>query len=780
MGIEAAKIYVSVGAKTDDFERGMNGVQSRLGSLGGIAQTAMGFLARDVVVGAVKGLANLGQAALGSYADFERMGMSLQSLAARELVNQSMTTTTTSSRVKATQEMIDRYNWLGNEAARAAEKMKGMEAGSDEAQRQGARLRELQMQMNALNVSADGYIAVSSQTTRQTLSLADAMAQAGPKAKELQGWVQQLAIKSPFTQKGAADAFRMGMAYGFTTDEAKRLTQAMTDYSAASGRGEETMGRVTLALGQIKAKGKLAGQEVLQLTEAGINVNDILARSFGKSTQEIVDMRERGLIPAGQAIEAIVAAMEKDYGGAAEKQATSFSGLLSSLQDIQEIGLRELFTGTFQEVQPYVAAFVDKMSDPAFMTSLNHLGSAVGKLVKMTLPDLGSFKSDMTAIALLIDKVTGGDWKGALNLAGFKLFGVSGLSEMFSGENIGETARKAAGGIGAGLLGGLKEFAGQTFASEYGTMVTEALTASWDGYIWPTLQSWTPKFWGWVGAAAAKTPEQLNLLLDGIAAFFGENGWQKIQEGVGGWSARFWEWANLAVGEAAYNLGKLIDAINTWSTDAGTQARLAAAGEAMGQAFANHIALTLANDESAAKLGAALANLLGMVGANTAINAATFAHSMANSFIKGFTDKLRESAPVLADVLKAVLTAAVDLTLPGVIAHLREGLQSLGDLISGEGDVAESPRRTGTSSSTTTSESGERRAMGGLALSGRRYLVGEKEPEIFTPRMSGTITPAHELGGGSVVVYGNLTIMMQGDRLSADSILAAAALNPGV
>jgi hypothetical protein len=38
-------------------------------------------------------------------------------------------------------------------------------------------------------------------------------------------------------------------------------------------------------------------------------------------------------------------------------------------------------------------------------------------------------------------------------------------------------------------------------------------------------------------------------------------------------------------------------------------------------------------------------------------------------------------------------------------------------------------------------------ADGGIARSGRSYIVGERGPEMFTPGVTGTVTPNHELGG---------------------------------
>ena len=49
------------------------------------------------------------------------------------------------------------------------------------------------------------------------------------------------------------------------------------------------------------------------------------------------------------------------------------------------------------------------------------------------------------------------------------------------------------------------------------------------------------------------------------------------------------------------------------------------------------------------------------------------------------------------------------------------------------------------------------KALGGPVSGGSSYLVGERGPEIFTPAVSGNITPNNEIGGG-VTVYQNINI----------------------
>ena len=50
-----------------------------------------------------------------------------------------------------------------------------------------------------------------------------------------------------------------------------------------------------------------------------------------------------------------------------------------------------------------------------------------------------------------------------------------------------------------------------------------------------------------------------------------------------------------------------------------------------------------------------------------------------------------------------------------------------------------------------------RRALGGPVSPGDSYIVGERGPELFTPSLSGNITPNHAMGGGS-----NITINVNG------------------
>ena len=54
-------------------------------------------------------------------------------------------------------------------------------------------------------------------------------------------------------------------------------------------------------------------------------------------------------------------------------------------------------------------------------------------------------------------------------------------------------------------------------------------------------------------------------------------------------------------------------------------------------------------------------------------------------------------------------------------------------------------------------------ANGGQASAGRSYLVGERGPEIFTPKSSGTVIPNNKIGGsGGIVNNINVNVSAEG------------------
>jgi tape measure domain-containing protein len=161
----------------------------------------------------------------------------------------------------------------------------------------------------------------------------------------------------------------------------------MIDFSSGTGQSVETMKMATLALGQIKAKGKLAGQEILQLVNAGVPVVDILGK-MGFTLDDV----SKGLVKADDFVAAFNETLGGDFAGAAKRATNSWAGLMSSFEDIKKIGLRTLFADTFTALQPLVVEFSSWMQSEG-MAKLEDMGKNMGNFTKGLIDGLNALKS---------------------------------------------------------------------------------------------------------------------------------------------------------------------------------------------------------------------------------------------------------------------------------------------------------------------------------------------------------------------------------------------------
>ena len=84
---------------------------------------------------------------------------------------------------------------------------------------------------------------------------------AGAFVKELQSF----AAHTPFEFNDVTKASQKFLAFGFTAEQIIPTLTAVGDAAAGVGAGQDGVNRLTIALGQIAAKGKLASQEMSRL-----------------------------------------------------------------------------------------------------------------------------------------------------------------------------------------------------------------------------------------------------------------------------------------------------------------------------------------------------------------------------------------------------------------------------------------------------------------------------------------------------------------------------------
>ncbi|RXF11076.1 hypothetical protein EG878_14565 [Enterococcus faecalis] len=178
-------------------------------------------------------------------------------------------------------------------------------------------------------------------------------------------WMKQFAAKTPFEMQGLDQASSKLKAMGFEADEVRKYMPMIGDAVAAVGGGTPEVDRVTTALGQMQAKGKVSAEEMMQLTEAGIPAWQLLADSMGLTVPELMELTSQGKVMSADVMPGLFAAMDKTFGGAMQAQAETFTGKISTLKDNAKMLVGDVFEPLFNvlrgKVLPAIISVVDAM-----------------------------------------------------------------------------------------------------------------------------------------------------------------------------------------------------------------------------------------------------------------------------------------------------------------------------------------------------------------------------------------------------------------------------------
>jgi tape measure domain-containing protein len=151
-------------------------------------------------------------------------------------------------------------------------------------------------------------------------------------AKQIIQELQQLGAVTPFTSTELIDAAKRLQAFGVAAGNVVETTRRLADASGATGA--ELQGLVT-AYGQVQAKGRLQGEELLQFQERGIALQEELRKMYGMTGEEFQKALSKGQISA-KAVEVALQRLTSTggkYANGAIAQSDTLSGKLSTLQD---------------------------------------------------------------------------------------------------------------------------------------------------------------------------------------------------------------------------------------------------------------------------------------------------------------------------------------------------------------------------------------------------------------------------------------------------------------
>jgi len=156
----------------------------------------------------------------------------------------------------------------------------------------------LTLGLGALVKTAFGAAAEIERTKKQLETLTGTAETASRIYAELQAVNKQ----SPFELKDLTTAAAKLSAFGVETKDLVATTERLG--KIAAGTGQE-IGGIALAYGQVLAKGRLQGEELMQFQERGIGLGKELQKMLGVTEEEFADMTAKGQISSGLVVQAI-------------------------------------------------------------------------------------------------------------------------------------------------------------------------------------------------------------------------------------------------------------------------------------------------------------------------------------------------------------------------------------------------------------------------------------------------------------------------------------------
>lgn len=208
------------------------------------------------------------------------------------------------------------------------------------------------------------------------------------KAAKLMGEVKEFAKVSPLDLKSTAAATQMMLGFNIEAEKVPRYLQAIGDISMGDA---QRFNSLTLAFSQMSATGKLMGQDLNQMINAGFNPLQAMADKTGKSMVTLKEEMSKGAISAAMVQQAFIDAT--DAGGKfyqmSEKASKTINGQLSMLQD----ALDAMFNSLGEQSEGVMLSAIETT------TSLIENYETVGKVVAGLVAVYGTYK---TAVILNI------------------------------------------------------------------------------------------------------------------------------------------------------------------------------------------------------------------------------------------------------------------------------------------------------------------------------------------------------------------------------------------
>lgn len=210
----------------------------------------------------------------------------------------------------------------------------------------------------------------------QRLTSFEVLLQSAEKAETLMGNLEDFAARTPLETDDVVTATQLLLSYGLAEDEVMEKMQQLGDLSQGNA---EKLNRVALAYGQMLAKGKVTGEELRQMTEAGVPLMQALADSMGVTTGELSKLIEKSEVGIPE-LNAAIQSMTSEGGqffGMMEKQSQTMGGIMSTIKDNITIFARDVGEESFEQLKDELEGILQSLNQLAESNAAEGIGSAI-------------------------------------------------------------------------------------------------------------------------------------------------------------------------------------------------------------------------------------------------------------------------------------------------------------------------------------------------------------------------------------------------------------------
>lgn len=228
----------------------------------------------------------------------------------------------------------------------------------------------------------------SMQTAIETMVGKDMAGQLIPQIKEL-------AKISPLTMSDMVGAEKMMLGFNIQAEDTIKYLKAISDISM----GESSkFNSLTLAFSQMSAAGKLMGQDLNQMINAGFNPLQIISEKTGKSIATLKDEMSKGAVSAEMVQQAFIDATSAGgkFYNMSENASKTINGQLSMMQDALDSVFNELGTKSESVI----------MDGIQMTTSLIQNYETVGKVLAGLVVTYGTYRTAVMLVTAAESKHT--------------------------------------------------------------------------------------------------------------------------------------------------------------------------------------------------------------------------------------------------------------------------------------------------------------------------------------------------------------------------------------